>query len=86
MGVGGHRYAPAALLQRKSRGIHYGGGNVGPRADLDVYGEYKIPYTKFRTLDSPACSESLYRLPYSKLRNTDRVSRITDTNMGFFFQ
>jgi hypothetical protein len=38
MRVGGHRHAPAALLRGKSRGIRYGGGYVGPRAGLYVYG------------------------------------------------
>jgi len=79
----GHRHAPAALLPGKSRGMHYGGGYVGPRAGLDVYGGWKIIYIAVRAPDNSACSQSLYRLPYRSLWNTDRVSRIIDTNMGF---
>jgi hypothetical protein len=49
MGVGGHRGAPATLLPGKSRSIHYGAGYVDLRAGLDEFGEWKIPYTAFRT-------------------------------------
>ena len=43
MGVGGQRYAPAALPQGKRPGTHFTGGWVGPRAVLDACGKSRPP-------------------------------------------
>jgi hypothetical protein len=39
MGVGGQRYAPAALAPQSRSGIHGIGGWVGPRTGLDGSGK-----------------------------------------------
>jgi hypothetical protein len=57
MGVGGQRYASAALP-----GTYCIGGLVGPRAGLDRCGKYRP--TGIRSPDRPAHSDSLYRLRY----------------------
>ena len=43
MGVGGQRYAPAALPPAKRPGTHCAGGWVGPRAGLNVCGKSRPP-------------------------------------------
>ena len=64
MWVGGHRHAPAALPPQETPGTRCTGGWVGPRAGLDRCEKYHPP-TGIRFPDSPAHSESLYRLSYA---------------------
>ena len=52
---------PGLLYPRERPGTNCAGGWVGPRAGLD--GEKSRP-TGIRSLDRPACSQSLYRLSY----------------------
>ena len=40
MGVGGERYASAALHSEIKPGTHFTGGRVGPRANLDGCGRF----------------------------------------------
>ena len=63
MRVGGQRHAPATLPPGKRPGTHFIGGWVGPRDGLG--GCENLALTEIRSSDSPACSESLYRLSYS---------------------
>jgi hypothetical protein len=65
MGVGGQRHAPAALLPGIRPGTHCTGGWVGPRGRSGrVLKISPRPHTGIRSPDSPARSESLYRLSY----------------------
>ena len=63
MWVGGQLHAPGTLLPGKRPGTHCTGGWVGPRVSLDGCGKSRPP-TGIRSPDSPARSESLYRLSY----------------------
>ena len=67
MGVCGQRHAPAALNLGDKPGTHCIGGWVGPRAGLDVYGNFRPP-TGIRSPDRPARSKSFYRLSYTRVK------------------
>jgi hypothetical protein len=53
---------PRPLQPRERPGTHYVGGWVGPRAGVDRCG--KTHPAEIRSLNHPACSESLYLLRY----------------------
>jgi hypothetical protein len=62
MEVCGQRHGPAASRPRKRPGTHSTGGGVFPRNSLE--GEENVAHTGIRHRNSPARSESLYRLSY----------------------
>ena len=64
-GVRGQRHAPVALYTRERPGTHCRGGWVVPRVGLDRCGK-SLPFG-IRSPNSPARSQSLYRLRYPAL-------------------
>ena len=62
-GVRSQRHATATLYPRERPCIHCTGEWVGPRTGLDRCGKCRPP-TGIRSPDSPARSQSLYRLRY----------------------
>ena len=59
-GMGGQRHAPDALPSGKTAGVHFTGGWVGPRANLDGCLNFLTKEIRFQ--DRPTRRTSLYRL------------------------
>jgi hypothetical protein len=80
-GVSGQRHAPAALYPRgKASGTHCTGGWVSLRAGLDTQARGKTrlspPGIEPRLPDSPARSQTLYRLSYPTPAPNQQVNLI----------
>ena len=80
MGVDGQRHAPAALPPEKRPGIHFIGGCVGPRADLDGCGKSPPPHSPLpgfdpRTVQPVASSYTYWAIPAHKLTYIDDTNK-----------
>jgi hypothetical protein len=64
-GMGGQRHAPDALPSRKRDGVHFTGGWVGSRANLDGCLNFFTKEIRFQ--DRRTRRASLYRLRYPDL-------------------